>query len=380
MAQSSNSSGGPTEADERLAREATAIGPEPVSAWQVKRWREDGRLPTQRVFLGRGRGSGPVDYPPHAAAHAACLAHALTTYRRLDEATLVCFGRGFTPPERALKRAYARGFDRLTSWLERTADSDKESEIRREWEIADAVAALLARRSAGIPQLRSSRERLRAAGQPPGLLRDVLVNAVTVFLGVADKLNPETLLAFGVDGLLTPIGPNGEALATSHELAHLGGVLRLAAFADAAASATLAELERARDDFADLSDVARTFASVAGRTIGLQLDALAQFLDDELGAVLVGIPGVLLIRPTLGPETFDANLSEFRAQLAQMHATERLLDAMPPDLHRLISPDTAAVAALPQPTRERLTAEIRTYLQAHPDDAILITGEVPPAR
>src|SRR5439155_20800605 len=95
MTQLFHESGGPTEADRALAREASALGPEPVSEWQVKRWREGGQLRTNRRFPGYGGGSDPATYPPEAAAHAACLAETLGRNFRLDEACLICFKHGF---------------------------------------------------------------------------------------------------------------------------------------------------------------------------------------------------------------------------------------------------------------------------------------------
>lgn len=355
--------GGPTDADRKLAAAASEIRKQTVSAWQIKRWREGGYLPTRRRFLGRGQGSGPVEYPPEAAEHAARLAEALETYRTLDEANLVCFVRGATPPERSLKRSYAKVYRRLFDWLDKTAASNDS------WQIADAVASLLSRRSAGIPRLGASRERLRNAGRRPGLLRDVLANIISVFLGVAEQVNVDSLVAFGADGLLAPIRTIGP-LATRDDFKL--DWLRFSAIADAIENATRVELELARDSFALLREVARTFASVAGRTEGLQLDALSKVEGDDLAAALIGVPGVILIRRLIGAEQFDATVERFRSDLPQMHATERLVDALPTDLHRHLSPDVAALAALPETTRDRLVAEVRRHLAANPGDAALL--------
>src|SRR5690348_2086936 len=96
-AQSLQSGHGPTEADRALAREASKLTAVPVTAWQVKRWREAGLLPTTRRYLGRGRGSEPAAFRLEAPAHAACLAETLKKYPRLGDACLVCFMRGFAP-------------------------------------------------------------------------------------------------------------------------------------------------------------------------------------------------------------------------------------------------------------------------------------------
>src|SRR5690348_11043440 len=145
VTQLSQTSGGPTAADRELAEAASGRGPQPISPWQVKRWREAGLFGTTRGWYGQGRGSGPVSYPPQAAAHAACLAENLAQNLTLNEACLVCFLRGFSPRAQALKRAYAKCFERLTTWLEKAAGTSDR------WEIADVVARLVSRRAAGLP-------------------------------------------------------------------------------------------------------------------------------------------------------------------------------------------------------------------------------------
>ena len=366
---SSHSGHGPTAADHELARAATAIGPEPVSPSQVKRWREAAQLPTTRRFHGRGRGSDPVEYTPDAAAHAACLARVLTIYTRLEEACLVCFMRGFRPPERTLKRDYAQNYNRLTRWLERRSGG-----ATNPWDIADAVAALLSRRAASLPQLRATQQRLRAAGKPKSSLREVIANMLAVMLGANVQIHPDTLAALGMQGLLAPIGALGTLL-TSDDLKLEW--FRLSAFPEAVENATLAELEQARDDFTDVSRVARAFALSVTRIYDIRLDLLVSGFEDELGlAALIGVPGLLLMRRRVGAEQIDKNIAILRAELPRAEATVRLLDAMSPDLHRYVHSNAAALAVLPDPTRDRIMTETRAYFDTHPDDLAAMLGNI----
>jgi hypothetical protein len=365
FAQSSHSSSGPTAADRELALAASALADQPISEWQIKRWREAGLLPTTREFRGRGRGSGPVGYLPQAQPHAACIADALARNLTVGETCLVCFLRGFPPRERALKRAYADSYKRLTGWLERTAGGTDDP-----WTIADAVARLLARRSAGIPNVRAAKQRLRDAGKPPSALRDVLVNVMSAALGSPSRLHADTLLAFGMGGLTMPIGPAG-ALATSDDLKL--NRFSLPALADAAQESPLAELEQARDAILILRDVTVRFASILTRTHGIRLDQLDQLADDDLLSAVIGVPAALITRLALGKDTFDENLAKLRSELPRLLAMQRLLDALPPDLYPYLTLSATSLAALPEPQFERFRSEVQTYFDAHPEDVPSLT-------
>jgi hypothetical protein len=360
LTQSFDEQHGPTEADRTLAREASALGPDTVSEWQIKRWREDGQLRTLRRFPGHGGGSDPASYPPEAAAHAACLADALSRNVRLDEACLICFRRGFSPRERTLKRSYAASYKRVTTWLSRTAGGSADT-----WELADAAAALLSRRSARIPQARAARARLREAGKPPGTLRDVLTNVISLVLGASGGLRPETLVAFGMEGLLKPAGELGP-LATSEDLKV--GWLNLESTAGATDDASMAELEFARDQFADLFEIATLFASNLTDTYGLQLDQLTRVRADDLTAALFGIPATLLMRQRLNSDIFDSNLELLRVELPRMQAMRRLLDSLPAGLHPYTILSAAEIEALPTEERDRLHTEVQKHFAAYPDD------------
>jgi hypothetical protein len=310
----------------------------------------------------RFRGSGH-----EAAPLAACLAEALGRHLRLEEACLVCFLRGCSPPERALRKSYLRCFTRLHRWLERVASGSDDP-----WVVADTVAGLLARRSAGIPQARSARTRLRENKERPGRLNDVLANALSVALGAGGQLHKETLLAFGMEGLLAPLDPSGTPLASTDDLKL--GWLGLPALAEAATVTAEGELTEARDAFASLLEVASQFASIFARTRGLRFDLLLQLRTDELTTALFGVPAALLIRRRLGTELFDHNLQLLSRELPRLRAMSRLLDALPADLHRYTALDATAVLALPRPEQERLRLELEHYFATHPDDHALLTG------
>jgi hypothetical protein len=302
-----------------------------------------------------------VRYPPEAAAHAASLAEALTRYPRIDEACLHCFAHGFSPRERALKEAYGRSFGRLNEWLERRGGSEDP------WDIADAVAALLSRRSAGIPHLRAARKRLRASGKED-LLGDVSVNLLSVLLGSGAQLAPDTFLAFRSQGLLDLAAQLGSRTALQLDW------LSLPALQARVEGSSLEELERARDAHNSLFSVLTSCASLLTRTRGLELDMLLAFERDSLAGALIGIPSLVLMHRRFGDQ-FDENLVQLGAELPRLQAMNRLLDALPPDLHPLFSLDAAGLAALPDPKRERLFTLIRAYRTAHPEDDALLLPE-----
>jgi hypothetical protein len=362
--QSSQTRSGPTDADRELASAATALGNYEVSEWQIKRWREAGLLATVREFKGRGAGSGPVGYPPHAPAHAACLAEVLENNLTLNEACLVCFLRGFLPRERALKRAYTDSYAQVTGWLRRTAAGSDEP-----WTVADAAARLLARRSAGLPRLRAARDRLRSAGKPPSILSDVLFNVLSAALGQPSRLQPDTLLAFGMDGLTTPISPAGSlAEPADLELDRYS----LAELARTAHESALNELEHARDALVVVRTVAVRFVSIVIRTHGLRLDQVEEFGEDNLLAALLGIPALLILCTALGKEKLDANVEQLRTELPRLDAMQRYLDELAPDLHRYLSMSATRLAALDGPEFERLRDETRRYFSEHPEDLPLL--------
>jgi hypothetical protein len=363
--QSSQLGTGPTDADQQLALKATRLGPETVSAWQVKRWREAGLLATSREFRGRGRGSGPAEYPPQAAAHAACLAEVLDGTLTLDEACLVCFLRGFSPRERALKRAYAAGYARITKWVNSVAGGSDNP-----WTTADLIARMLSRRSAGLPNVRAAKSRLRAAGKRPSDLTPVLTNVLSGMLGASGRLHQDSLLALGMDGLRTPLGTNGPlADADDHELSRFS----LAALAESVRASALAELEQARDDFVPLREVTVRFGSIVTRTHGLRLDQLDRFASDDLTAAFIGIPFTMIIRRTLGKERFDANLTTLKDELPRLRAMQRLLDELPSDVHRYFSMNATQIAALSDPELEHFRTAVRRYFTDHPEDEPLLS-------
>jgi hypothetical protein len=365
-ARSSQPGAGPTEADEQLAIQATLLGPEAVSAWQVKRWREAGLLATNREFRGRGRGSGPVEYPEQAAAHAACLAEVLDGTQTLDEACLICFLRGFSPRERALKRAYATGYARITKWVNSVAgDSDNP------WTTADLIARMLSRRSAGLPSVRAAKSRLREAGKRPSDLAPVLTNVLSGMLGASGQLHDDSLLALGMEGLRSPLDEDGP-LADGDDLQL--SRFSLAALAGSVQAAALEELEQARDAFVILREVAVRFGLILTRTHGIRLEQLDLLARDDLAAAFIGIPFTLVIRLTLGKDTFNANLETLTGELPRLRAMERFLNEVPPDIHRFLSMNATQIAALDEPEFEHLRAAVRRYFDDHPEDRPLLIG------
>jgi hypothetical protein len=366
MAQSFQSATGPTAADRTLATAASNARRREVTDWQIKRWREWGLLPTTRRFLGRGRGSEPAEFLANGPQHAACLAGAFERGLGRHEACLLCFLRGFSPQERALKSAYGTSFRQIARWVERTAGPGADK-----WAAAEAVAAVISRRSAAFPRMRAARARVRASGKPPRSLRDALINTVSVALGAPAQLRPDTLIAFGMEGLRAPVAGT-EPLASDDDL-NLGW-LSLTALAASVKQSALGELEHARDDFLTLREVASLLVSALVRTRGLRFDLFDQLITDDPLLALIGIPATLLMRKRVTAPVFEQNLEELRANLPRLHAFHRLLDAIPPDLHRYAALDATQLEALREPERERFATALQTYFSAHPDDFALLAA------
>ena len=51
-----------------------------------------------------------------------------------------------------------------------------------------------------------------------------------------------------------------------------------------------------------------------------------------------------------------------------MQAMRRMLDSLPPDLHRYTILSPAEIAALPRAEHDRLQKEVDAHFAAHPDD------------
>jgi hypothetical protein len=350
---------GPTDADRALAADATAVRGAEVTVWQIKRWRETGLLPTTRRYLGRG-GSEPAAFLPNAPEHAACLADAFENGLRHREACLVCFLRGFSARERALRSAYADSFQHIQTWVDRVAGPGATA-----WDKAEAVARLLSRRSSTFPQIRSARDRLRSAKKPASTLRHALLNAMSVALGSPAQLHPDALLAFGMQGMTAPVvGTEPLASGDDLKLAWMG----LPALAEAVKTALLNELEQARDDFVILREVASLFVSALVRTRGLRFDLFDLLVRDDPLLALLGVPATLLMRKRVTAPVFEQNLDELRANLPRLHAFHRLLDNIPADLHRYAALDATQLEALPEPERQRFAAALQAFFEAHPDD------------
>lgn len=353
----------PLEIDRRLAEAASELGAA-VSARQVKRWREAGLLPTRKKGLGQGLGSAPAEFLPGAEKHAACLAQALKDRRKLDEACLVCFWRGFSPRERRLKLAYAKQFRLLSDWLEHVSSASSPQAKTQK------AGRILSRRSAGHPAVQAMRARLKSEGKGTPFSR-VLSNALGPLLGIASPLRRETLLALGAEGLLTPIEDEGP-LAEPDDLRL--DWLKLSRLAEAVENSVLTELEQARDAFRFLFSFTIDFASLAARGYGLKVGRLREFLPNELTCALLGIPTMLIFRALWGKEHLDSRIEELRRLYPQVQAQNRFLDALPSKWHPFAAPNgSIRLAAAPDDERQALVEFVQEWAAEHPEDVALIT-------
>jgi hypothetical protein len=203
------------------------------------------------------------------------------------------------------------------------------------------------------------------------LLKDALLNAMNVFLGAPAQLHPDTLLAFGMQGLKAP-ATGTDPLASGDDLSV--GWMGLPALAAAVRDALVRDLEQARDDFITLREVSTLFVSALVRTRGLRFDLFEQLAGDDPLLALIGIPATLIMRKRVTPPVFEKNLGELTANLPRLHAFHRLLDAIDTDLHRYAALDATQLEALPKPERERFAAAIQTYFAAHPDDFAILAA------
>jgi hypothetical protein len=261
------SSSGPSHADRDLAARLTSKGQD-TSPWQVRRWRQDGYLKPERRGLGRGLGTTAF-YSDESVQQATALAEAIGEYRRLDEAALVVFGRGFPIKERALKRAYASTFSRIQRVVRPVDGEDP-------WDTAYRAARVFSRRSSISPTATEWRKRLGELGRGedfPLVLQDLIR---FFFLGDAEEdevLMPQVFEAMGLNDVVESL-PGDD----TDRLNDLLRTLNVPSLKRAVKRATLSELETAREDVGPFRGV----------------------LADDFLLVLIGIPAALVARPLLG--------------------------------------------------------------------------------
>jgi hypothetical protein len=362
----------PGQADEAIAREASRLSGLVVSPRQTERWREAGYLsPLERHGRGRGRGSRS-EYPEGTTEHAACLASALEQTRYLDEAALVCFVRGFSLSEAALRKAYRASFERLTTLMERAAPSTEP------WDIAETIGRLFARRASSSSSGRRMTARLVEAGKQ-AQMADVATNLVATALGVAEpqRLTFESLNAMGpYRDTARGIGPMLEG-PPEPSFAGLAEEVSLERLTETALGATLQALERGRDDVKLWRSFSAAFAATATRSLGVDFGfaMLAEVLADDFACALVGIPLMVIMRRSHWTEEASALFSMMEEQTPVFEARARLVGSLSEFHARLLGLGAEGVAMLPEAEREAFGNAIRAWMEAHPEDAPLLMNQ-----
>jgi hypothetical protein len=293
--------GQPTEADIWLAEHLSDALGRSISPRQTERWREAGLLPElPRRSLGRGRGSTPGMYDESVIRHAVTVARAVAETRRLSEAAIVSFVRGYSPRENALRRSYAAEFDAL---LRLMASEEHEDQI----DASERLAQRMSRRSGTSPRLDAMRGRLHQAGEATAFTQ-MLTNMLAVSLGTGAALQPR---AFEALGLPTPEDAVPIQVPDLHTLREV------------TQTADLGALERARSRFTALRDVAAAIASSAGAD-ALGLSAIGDVLADDGLVGLIVIPALVWIERERWSEaaiaTFAA-LAEVSQSLREQEVT-----------------------------------------------------------
>lgn len=203
-------------ADVDLAESVTAKG-QPVTARQIRSWREAGVLPPATVrSLGRGRGR-EVTYPSDAIDVALGMAQALDEDRNLHRAVLIAFARGVGVGDDALSRAYRQTNMTMREGLRSALTKGKVPEI-------------------GLASLK------RRRGRPPkdAAKYDQMVEAV-IAVALGQEHDPK-----GLRSLLEATFPAAANLSDA-DLDQAALSMQFIALADYAAKAGRRKLDEARD-------------------------------------------------------------------------------------------------------------------------------------
>lgn len=141
------------------------------------------------------------------------------------------------------------------------------------------------------------------------------------------------------------------------------------------ARATDEEIERAFDDAIAFAEAAETFDAIqsfAGEDVG-GLGSISELgrAHEAIDLVML-VRGLLLLRPLSDQGALGAVIDAARAAAPQLRVAQELSRALPEYASLLGLDGGERLAALPVAERERVTGEVRAYLEAHPELAALI--------
>ena len=308
----------------------------------------------RRSLVGRGRNTRP-----------AC-SKALKDRRKLDEACLVCFWRGFSPSRAQAQACVRQASSRLFSdWLEHVEQRLESSGQDPEgWPY---TPVLLGRRPSGASDARAAKVR-RQGGTP-------FSRVLSSMLGPSLESRAHSGARRSWLRVPRPSHPDrGRRTARRAGRSPPRSRCKLSCSAEAVENSVLTELEQARDAFRFLFSFTIDFASLAARGYGLKVGRLREFLPNELTCALLGIPTMLIFRALWGKEHLDSRIEELRRLYPQVQAQNRFLDALPSKWHPFAAPNgSIRLAAAPDDERQALVEFVQEWAAEHPEDVALIT-------
>jgi len=312
-------------------------------------------------------------YPEEAVDVAVALPGVLRRYRDLDAAALVLFMESHPVPEEGLRQAFVRCLDRMDESIGAPEGSDDPFD-RAEDLASRAMTPLLRMRT-----WRARRRRLRGVAETPdSAFRSLVTNVVLAPLGgePAPEGLAELLQAFDYrEGQNEALVLAGTAL-PDLDLDQLARRLQergLSDMRDAALSAPLGDLVRARECLSRLRTFAADAAEITFRALGTRgglgfgalVEADADPLDEAFEALsLACVPSDL--------EANELFLDAQAMDIARFAAMRRIAEAMSiADFRVFFAKELDALTTPPQQAK-RIRRTISRHLAAHPDDAAVL--------
>jgi hypothetical protein len=265
----------PSAADRALIDELSARGVT-VTSRQLERWRGAGIIWTERSWTGKGRGGSKSAYPEETADQVVALLEALDESRSLDAAALTLFGMGRRIQHAQLVGAYLRSYEAFESYGPDEGDS---------WDRADMVTR--SRSFASHPVVRAWRKRIR---HRPGRQDPVHFEARSTGSSVLHVLQtgePPSEEAAGLILEASGYQPVAESEEMREDFADAIAVLSFPALAQTVSSASMDELEKARDSLVGLS--------------GFLSDVTDAFIENDPLLVAIVSPALIQVMRLVGP-------------------------------------------------------------------------------